>query len=161
MIANVYAFRTEWFVADATPVEVAAVFERIADLPRWWPEVYLGVRIVQPGDEHSVGCVADVLTRGLLPYRLCWRMRVVSGTSGRTSVIEASGDLEGSGVWQFRQTADGTRLSYDWHVRARKPLLRYLSSLLHPLFALNHRWAMQTGERALRREVARRKLLLG
>jgi len=47
-------------------------------------------------------------------------------------------------------------LTYDWRIRAEKPLLRWLSPLLKPLFAANHRWAMAQGERSLARELARR-----
>ena len=160
MIASEYAFHTEWFVPAATPGDVARVLEDIAGLPRWWPQVYLAVRIVEPGDEHAVGCVADLETRGLLPYRLRWRLHVVSGAFARTSVVEASGDLDGRGVWNMCERDGGTCVTYDWHVRARKPLLRRWSPVLRPLFAANHRWAMRTGERSLRREVARRKALL-
>lgn len=44
-----------------------------------------------------------------------------------------------------------------WRVSAAKPLLRYLSFLLKPVFAANHRWAMKKGEESLRIEIARRK----
>ena len=35
---------------------------------------------------------------------------------------------------------------------ADKALLRYLSFLLKPVFAMNHRWAMAQGEKSLRVE---------
>ena len=47
-------------------------------------------------------------------------------------------------------------LTYDWRIRADKPLLGWFSPILRPLFAWNHRWAMRQGERSLRRELARR-----
>lgn len=46
---------------------------------------------------------------------------------------------------------------YDWRIRAAKPLLRYLSFLLKPVFSVNHRWAMARGEESLKAELARRK----
>jgi hypothetical protein len=48
-------------------------------------------------------------------------------------------------------------VSYDWNIRAAKPLLRYLSPLLKPVFAANHHWAMRMGEISLKLELARRR----
>ena len=48
-------------------------------------------------------------------------------------------------------------MTYDWKIRADKPLLRYLSFLLKPIFSANHRWAMAQGEKALRAELACRQ----
>ena len=48
-------------------------------------------------------------------------------------------------------------LTYDWKIRADKPLLRYLSFLLKPIFAANHRWAMTKGEKSLKLELACRR----
>ncbi len=47
-------------------------------------------------------------------------------------------------------------ITYDWKIRANKPLLRSLSVVLKPIFAANHRWAMARGEESLRLELARR-----
>jgi hypothetical protein len=48
-------------------------------------------------------------------------------------------------------------VTYDWLLRADKPLLRRLSWLLKPIFAANHRWAMARGEESLKLELARRR----
>jgi hypothetical protein len=48
-------------------------------------------------------------------------------------------------------------VTYDWVVRAEKPLLRALSPLFRPLLAANHRWAMRKGEESLALELARRR----
>jgi hypothetical protein len=47
-------------------------------------------------------------------------------------------------------------VTYDWQLRAEKPLLRWLSFLLRPVFDANHRWAMARGEESLRLELLRR-----
>jgi hypothetical protein len=47
-------------------------------------------------------------------------------------------------------------ITYDWKIRADKPLLRYLSFMMKPFFAANHRWAMRKGLESLRLELARR-----
>jgi hypothetical protein len=48
-------------------------------------------------------------------------------------------------------------ITYNWRVSAIKPLLRWLSWLLRPVFAANHRWAMARGEESLRLELRRRR----
>ena len=48
-------------------------------------------------------------------------------------------------------------ITYDWRVSASKPLLRWLTWLLRPVFAANHRWAMARGEESLRLELRRRR----
>lgn len=54
--------------------------------------------------------------------------------------------------------ASHTEATYVWTITAAKPLLKYLSPLLRPLFEWNHRWAMARGEEALREELKRRRL---
>ncbi|HEX2515122.1 MAG TPA: hypothetical protein VH257_10485, partial [Chloroflexota bacterium] len=124
---------------------------------RWWPSVYLDVRELSPGDEQGLGKEVDLYTKGWLPYTLRWRFRVVEQRWPHSLTLEASGDFVGRGVWTLRQDGPWTDVRYEWDVRADKPLLRRFSSLLRPLFAANHRWAMAQGEVSLRLELARRR----
>jgi hypothetical protein len=48
-------------------------------------------------------------------------------------------------------------VTYDWRIRAEKPLLRRLTWLMRPAFAANHRWAMAKGEESLNLELRRRR----
>jgi hypothetical protein len=80
----------------------------------------------------------------------------VEARSPEGATIEAWGDLTGRGTWTLKQRGPDVLLTYDWQVRAEKPLLRRLSSVLKPLFAWNHRWAMAKGEAGLQREIDRR-----
>ena len=71
--------------------------------------------------------------------------------------IRASGDFDGSGQWTLRPIdSTCTSVDYVWAITASKPLVKYLSPLLRPMFAANHRWAMARGEESLRRELHRR-----
>jgi hypothetical protein len=116
-------------------------------------------RADRAGDERGIGAVVALHTRGWLPYTLRWQFRVTDVRPDGYA-LEAWGDFVGHGVWTFEQRGSAERpwvlLTYDWQIRADKPLLRRLSPLLRPLFAWNHRWAMRQGERSLRRELARR-----
>ena len=156
---NDYQFVTHWRV-EANEATREEVFDLLADaegLPRWWPSVYLAVQVLAPGEPNGVGRVVDLHTRGLLPYTLRWQFRVTEVRRPERMALEAWGDLVGTGIWTLRDEAGATAITYDWRVRAEKPLLRLLSPLLKPLFAANHRWAMARGDESLHRELARRR----
>ena len=156
MPAPEYRFRTEWRVAG-TVEEVAGVLSDVRELGRWWPAVYLKVDELSAGDENGVGKRARLHTKGWLPYTLDWELKVVESRHPRGFTIEAQGDLAGRGVWALEPAGAWTRVTYDWVVRAEKPLLRALSPLFRPLLAANHRWAMRKGEESLALELARRR----
>lgn len=157
MPANEYHFVTHWYALNSRIEEVNAILGDPADLPRWWPAVYLGVRITEPGDERGVGREVELHTKGWLPYTLRWTFRVLENNAPRGFVIEARGDFVGRGVWIFEQAGPDVHIAYDWRIRADKPLLRVLSPLLKPVFAANHHWAMAKGEESLRLELLRRR----
>lgn len=157
MAAHDYHFVTTWRVA-APPAEVSAVLADALDLVRWWPSVYLAADEVAPGAADGTGREIALYTKGWLPYTLRWRFRVTEIVPGRTLALDATGDFVGRGVWTFAPAGDGASLvTYDWRIRAAKPLLRRLSWLLKPVFGANHRWAMAMGERSLALELARRR----
>jgi hypothetical protein len=155
MRANDYHFITHWRV-PGTVEEVADILSDAPDLTRWWPSVYLDVQETKPGDEDGIGKEVSLYTKGWLPYTLRWQFRVTESSYPRGFVLEAWGDFVGRGEWALRQDGDWVDVTYDWRVRADKPLLRRFSFLLKPIFAANHRWAMAQGEESLRLELARR-----
>lgn len=156
MATNDYHFVTRWRVAGKVE-EVADVLGDAASLSRWWPSVYLDVRVLEPGDAEGVGKVVELYTKGWLPYTLRWRFRVTESRHPETLALEATGDFEGRGRWTFEQDGEHVNATYDWRVRADKPILRTLSFILKPVFSANHLWAMRRGEESLRLELARRR----
>lgn len=156
MQANEYHFVTRWRVG-ATPAEVYDVLDEAADLPRWWPSVYLDVAELPPDPAGGPGKVYELFTKGWLPYTLRWRLRRTSTNRPRGFTIEAWGDFVGRGEWTFAADGPHCDVTYDWRIRAEKPVVRALSWLLKPIFAANHRWAMAKGEESLKIELARRR----
>jgi hypothetical protein len=146
---NDYVFVTHWRV-EGTIEEVSEILDDPLSLPRWWPAVYLEVRKLPDG-------VIDLYTKGWLPYTLRWRFRVTESRKPRGFTLEAFGDLVGRGEWTLTQNGAYADVVYDWRVRADKPILRYGSFILKPIFAANHRWAMARGEESLKRELLRRR----
>jgi hypothetical protein len=137
-MASEYVFVDEWDV-DA-PLE--AVFDALADArtyPEWWRPVYIAVE-ADCGPE--VGCVSKQEFKGRLPYHLNTRSDV---SMNRPHEFEVSvvGDLTGRGVWTLTEPAGRVHIQFDWRVIADRPLLRYLTPVLRPVFRWNHNWSIE------------------
>ena len=154
MATNEYHFITHWRVRG-TVAEVMPIIGNGLDLARWWPSVYLDVIELAPGDAQGVGKVISLYTKGWLPYVLRWQFRVTENHPLGFTLV-AWGDFVGRGIWTFAQDGESVNITYDWKISAEKPLLRYFSFIMKPLFAANHRWAMRKGEESLQLELQRR-----
>jgi uncharacterized protein YndB with AHSA1/START domain len=137
-----YAFVDEWLL-PGPPDDVYGVLSCPRDYPSWWPDAFLEGE----GDDGPAapGKRARLLTRGKLPYRLRWELVCVEATPGRRLVSQIQGDFEGIGTWTIEPRESGSLVRLEWIVEVRKPVVRYLTPVLRPLFAWNHRWAMNRG----------------
>lgn len=154
MATNDYHFITRWRV-QSTVKEVSEILADASDLVRWWPSVYLDVKVLESGDEHGLGKVVSLYTKGWLPYTLRWSFRVTDVRNDGFTLV-AWGDFEGRGIWTFQKDGPWVNIIYDWKILAEKPLLRYFSFMMKPIFSANHHWAMAKGEESLKLEIARR-----
>ena len=153
-----FTLTTHWLVA-ATIEEVAAILAEPERLPDWWPEVYLSVEVLDPGDADGLGRIVAFHTRGWLPYTLRWQGRWsrrtarTAGPSRRpaTSPAAASGGSSSAATSPPSATTGGS-----W---SKSRGLKPLTPLLQPLYAANHRWAMARGLEGLHAELARRRAL--
>lgn len=153
---NDYHFMTHWRV-EGDVREVADVLNDPLALPRWWPAVYLGVWEQEPARADGTGRVIALYTKGWLPYTLRWRFRVTESRYPNGFRLEAEGDFVGRGIWTLERDGAWVDVTYDWKIDAEKPLLKYGSFVMKPIFSWNHRWAMARGEESLRLELARRR----
>ena len=153
MATNDYVFITHWRVRGNTE-RVYDLLVDIDEYPRWWPEVYLRVEPLSQ-TRTGLGAKSKLLTKGKLPYQLRWQAEIVEARRPINFTIRATGDFDGRGIWSLEQSGSEVAITFDWRLRAEKPLLRRLSFIFKPLFRWNHRWAMARGEEGLRRELAR------
>lgn len=152
MATNDYIFQTRWELA--APIEqVFHLIEQTDDYPRWWGSVWLQVERLAEGDANGIGRRYRLFTKGWLPYRLRWESLTLEKIAPTRIRIAAEGDFRGEGVWTLTAQDVGTLAVYDWRLRAEKPLLRWFSWLLKPVFRWNHHWAMRQGLAALKREL--------
>jgi hypothetical protein len=156
MPANEYHFSTRWHFT-CTVQEVIDVLQDPTDLVRWWPSVYRDVKVIRRGDEDRIGEVVSLYTKGWLPYTLYWHLCITEIIPMRKIAFDVWGDFIGHGSWTFDEDNGGVIVTYEWNVRATKPLLHYFSFLLRPIFAANHRWAMKEGKKRLELELSRRQ----
>ena len=142
-----YHFVTHWRVQ--APIQ--KVYDLLKDGERyqdWWRPAYR--QTIKVGEKKI-----RALVRALLPYTLEFTTELLREDPPRELELKSTGELEGTGIWKLRQDGDFTEVDFFWDVRANKPLVRWLSFLLKPLFRWNHDWVMNTGEDCLKAELSR------
>ena len=112
---------------------------------------------LEPGGEHGIGKLISLRAGGWLPYTLRINFRTVESRYPYGFSMEATGDLEGKGIWTFEPDGPFVSVTYDWTIRANKPIVDKLSFLLKPVFRSNHNWTMRRGEESLKLELLRRR----
>lgn len=157
MPATDYHFVDKWRV-EGDVKEVAGIIEDALSLSRWWPSVYFEVKELEPASgEHGVGRLIGLRAGGWLPYTLSLNFRTIESRHPHGFSMDATGDLEGKGVWTFSQDGPFVDITYDWTIRANKPIIQKFSFLLKPIFRSNHNWTMKRGEASLKLELLRRR----
>jgi hypothetical protein len=151
-----YHFVDRWRV-EADINEVADILEDALSLPRWWGSVYFEVREIEAGEEHGIGKLISLRAGGWLPYTLRINFRIVASNYPHGFTMDATGDLEGKGIWTFEQDGSFVNITYDWTIKANKPIIEKLSFLLKPIFRSNHNWTMNRGAESLKLELLRRR----
>lgn len=154
MSTNEYHFFTNWQVEGSIET-VFQIIENGADLPRWWPDVYLAAKAEKSGRSDRIGDKIYFHTKGWLPYTLKWTAEVTAFNAPTSMEIKATGDFVGRGIWTLSQEGKMTNVKFDWHILAEKPLLRYFSFIAKPIFSWNHHWAMKRGFESLQKELVR------
>jgi hypothetical protein len=145
-MAKEYVFLDEWDV-DA-PQE--AVFEALADArtyPEWWKPVYIEV---EGNRAPAKGVTTRQHFKGKLPYTLETTSRITVFDPPTHFQVEVVGNLTGTGKWTIAPNANGKiHVRFDWTVHADRPLLRYLTPVLRPIFRWNHDWSAARAKEGL------------
>jgi uncharacterized protein YndB with AHSA1/START domain len=138
-VADEYVFIDEWEVEAPQ----AGVFDALADArtyPAWWRPVYINVDADCP---PRIGCVSHQEFKGRLPYHLKTCSEIVRLERPRELEVVVAGDLTGKGIWTLTPRDGRVHIRFDWRVIADRPLLRYLTPVLRPLFRWNHNWSIK------------------
>jgi hypothetical protein len=154
MAVNEYHLTTDWRL-EGSVQEVSDLLGDTAAMARWWRAFVIDLEERDPGDARGVGKIVALHVKGWLPYELRWSFRVTESHAPHGFSIEAWGDLNGRGRWTLEEDGRFVKVHYDWRISADRPLLRYCSFALKPLFASNHRWAMARGAEGIALELQR------
>ncbi|TMD81961.1 MAG: polyketide cyclase [Chloroflexi bacterium] len=146
-----YHFRTEWrFVA---PVDRTwSVVLDIERYPGWWKN-FRRVTVIR-GDGKSIGSVVECEVRGSLPYSLTYSIEILEAQRPRHLLVRSSGELVGTGRWEFSEPVPGESLAvYYWDVATTNPILNLIAPLARNALASNHTRVMANGYAALKPQV--------
>ena len=140
-----YHFVTHWKI-KGSPEQIFNILKEGQHYDQWWKPAY--VKTLKLNDNKI-----EALVRAKLPYTLTFVTELISEIPNKEIKIKSTGELEGSGLWQLEPDGVYTKVNFFWDVQASKPLIRWLSLILKPLFKWNHDWVMKTGECCLQKEV--------
>ncbi len=144
----VYHFRTDW-PFKAPLATVWSVVLDIEHYPAWWSN-FRRVKL-RRGDGKSPGSVIECEVRGSLPYSLNYALEVMRADPMRSIDLRSTGDLVGTGRWEFVERAPHDILAtYFWDVGTTNPILNVVAPLARGLLARNHEQVMANGFAALR-----------
>lgn len=150
--ASEFRLVSEWGI-DAPRERVWAALRSPKDWPGWWRYV-ARVDELDRGYSNGVGARHRFHWTSRLPYAIDIEMHTVEMRERERIRAEASGDLQGEGLWELCDTPTGTVARYTWRVVLDKAWMRALAPLLRPVFAWNHNAVMAAGEEGLRRWLA-------
>ena len=146
-----YSFLTTWCV-DAPIQDAWDVISASDRFPEWWK----GVRAVtelEPGGAHGLGALSRFEWRSKLPYSLQFDVRITRSEPPYLLEGQASGELEGIGIWRLYEGAAGTALVYSWDVSTNRAWMNRLAPLGRPVFAWNHNYVMRQGAHAFAKKL--------
>src|SRR4051794_8336336 len=152
-----YRFVNKWRV-PGTGEEGAGIIQHPHEVRRWWPAAWLDYRMLdEGGPETRVGRRFSYRVKGWLPYSLSLTFTITERNAPHVFGVRSEGDLVGEGRWTLVQDGDKVDVTYDWRVRAERPLIRRLSPFVKPIFRSNHFWVMRKGAYSMMYEMLRRR----
>lgn len=146
---SAYHFITRW--KTRAPLEAAweAIYQT-DEWPQWWKYVR-SVQKLREGNEQGVGSVRRFEWSTALPYRFGFDLETTVSERPHRLHGKAVGELEGDGIWAFRQEGEWVHIQYDWIVRTNKWWMNLFRPLLYPFFVWNHNVVMEAGRIGLGR----------
>jgi len=154
-----YRFLTSWLLEASR----AAAWEVLQD-PLSWPEWWRGVERVSElaaGDGQRVGSRYRIAWRSRVPYELEFDFTVRRIDVPCCMEGDATGQLEGTGIWRLFEQNGVTAVVYDWDVTTTKRWMQLLAPVARPVFEYNHDVVMRWGGEGLARRLGARLLTAG
>ncbi|MBC7554266.1 MAG: polyketide cyclase [Taibaiella sp.] len=138
-----YSFVSVW----KTYVPLAKVWEIInysLHWPLWWKD-FTVVKEIKEGDEYGVGSIRRYTVQSPAIYQLTFDLELTRRIDYQLLSGKATGELEGTGLWQFREKNGATYIECHWDVKTKKTWMNIFAFILRPAFIYNHRLIMKKG----------------
>ncbi|WP_312346777.1 SRPBCC family protein [Leclercia sp.] len=149
-----YQFSTIWRV-EASVQEVWEILCHPDLWPEWWESLEQIIEL-KKGDGRGIGALHRYTWKGALPYRITFDIHVLTIQPLCLLEGEASGEVEGRGVWSLTERGRETIVRYDWDIRTNARWMNMLAPLAGPVFRWNHDRVMRDGAKGLARRLGRR-----
>ena len=144
-----FRFITEWRI-DAPLAEVCDAISQCLDWPAWWKGVKK-VEKLESGDARGIGSVYRFTWRGRIPYRFTFDMCVTGFVPLTLLEGQATGEVIGTGRWDFSREDDVTMVRYRWHIRTNRLWMNLIAPIASPVFRWNHHQVMRQGAEGMAR----------
>ncbi|HKJ22741.1 MAG TPA: SRPBCC family protein [Gammaproteobacteria bacterium] len=144
-----FQFVTVWRI-EAPLTKVCDAVSQCIHWPRWWKGV-VSVQELELGDAQGVGSLRRFTWKGRLPYRLTFDLRVTRVVPLTILEAHATGEVEGTGRWQFSKEGAVTVVRYDWRVRTNRFWMNLVAPVARPVFKWNHDQVMRQGAEGMAR----------
>ena len=146
-----YSFITRWQIAAPLEQVWQAIYES-KRWPEWWRSVK-AVREVVKGDEQGIGSIRIYTLSSPAKYNLCFSLLLTERVDHSLLKGTASGQLEGTGAWYFKEHNGISHIECHWQVATTIPWMNHLGFLLAPFFRYNHALVMRQGAKSLARKL--------
>ena len=142
-----YSFITHWHV-KAPLADVWEIIFRSEEWPEWWKGV-LSVTEIAKGDEWGIGSIREYRLRSPMFYTLSFRLLLTDRIEHEYLSGNASGELEGTGAWHFKEDNGITHVQCHWNVHTNIKWMNAFAFFLKPVFRYNHSTVMKWGAESL------------
>jgi len=146
-----YSFITHWQI-KAPLEEVWDVINNSTDWPLWW-KGFEQADIIDKGNEDGTGQIIQYSVKSFLPFALSFDIKITGKETYKKISGQASGDLEGTGIWTFEEINGITSVQYKWDVVSTKKIFNLLSPALGWFFRYNHNLVMHWGAKRLAKKL--------
>ncbi|MFN8440663.1 MAG: SRPBCC family protein [Caldilineaceae bacterium] len=144
-----YKFVDHWYI-NAPREEVFRFIADARTYPQWWP-VYPKVEILQAAEPGQIGGKVRLVVQSALGYCLTLEAQTVASEPPAWVKTIATGQLAGTGDWEFIQEGDTTHAIFTWTVESHHWLVNLLEPIAKPLFAWSHNDASRKGHLGLKK----------
>ena len=144
-----YKFITHWKLDAPLP----EIWDIVND-PERWNEWWQGVLEVKALSDSTTGNIRFEHTwRSFIPYKLKFITTVTEIDPLKSIFATVTGELEGTGKWEFKENNEGTEVTYYWFVRTTMNWMKITAPFLSWLFRWNHDTVMRWGGEGLAKKL--------